>query len=36
MLFFPDGRGTDSVRLSYSLVDEEKIDDGIARLGAIL
>ena len=33
MLFFPDGRGTDSLRLSYSLVDEEKIDDGIARLG---
>jgi 2-aminoadipate transaminase len=36
MLFFPDGRGTDSLRLSYSLVDEEKIDDGIARLGSIL
>jgi 2-aminoadipate transaminase len=34
--FFPDGRGTDSLRLSYSLVDEEKIDDGIARLGSIL
>jgi 2-aminoadipate transaminase len=36
MLFFPDGRGTDSFRLSYSLVDEERIDDGIARLGSIL
>lgn len=36
MLFFPDGRGTDSLRLSYSLVDEDKIDDGIARLGSIL
>ena len=36
MLFFPDGRGTDSLRLSYSLVDEERIDDGIARLGSIL
>jgi 2-aminoadipate transaminase len=36
MLFFPDGRGTDSLRLSFSLVDEEKIDDGIARLGSIL
>ena len=36
MLFFPDGRGTDTLRLSYSLVDEDKIDDGIARLGSIL
>ena len=36
MLFFPDGRGAESLRLSYSLVDEEKIDDGIARLGSIL
>ena len=35
-LFFPDGQGTDSLRLSYSLVDEEKIDDGIARLGSIV
>jgi 2-aminoadipate transaminase len=35
-LFFPDGRGADSLRLSFSLVDEEKIDDGIARLGSIL
>ncbi|HEU5363162.1 MAG TPA: PLP-dependent aminotransferase family protein [Gaiellaceae bacterium] len=36
MLFFPDGRGTDSLRLSFSLVDEDEIDDGIARLGSIL
>jgi 2-aminoadipate transaminase len=36
MLFFPDGRGTESLRLSYSLVEEEKIDDGIARLGSIV
>jgi 2-aminoadipate transaminase len=36
MLFYPDGRGTASLRLSYSLVDEELIDDGIARLGSIL
>jgi len=36
MLFFPDGRGTDTLRLSYSLVDEAKIDEGIARLGSIL
>lgn len=35
-LFFPDGRGTDSLRLSFSQVDEAKIDDGIARLGALL
>lgn len=35
-LFFPDGRGTDSLRLSFSLVDEERIDDGIARLGSLL
>jgi 2-aminoadipate transaminase len=36
ILFFPDGRGTDSLRLSFSLVDEEKIDDGIARIGAVV
>jgi 2-aminoadipate transaminase len=35
-LFFPDGQGTDSLRLSFSLVDEEQIDDGIARLGSIV
>ncbi len=35
-LFFPDGRGSDTMRLSFSLVDEEKIDDGIARLGSLL
>ena len=35
-LFFPDGRGADTVRLSFSLVDEEQIDDGIARLGSLL
>jgi len=35
-LFFPDGRGADSLRLSFSLVDEAKIDEGIARLGEIL
>ena len=33
-LFFPDGRGADSVRLSFSLVDETSIDDGIERLAA--
>jgi 2-aminoadipate transaminase len=35
-LFFPDGRGDESVRLSFSLVDEEQIDDGVARLAALL
>ena len=35
-LFFPDGRGTATVRLSFSLVDEAQIDEGIARLGSLL
>ena len=35
-LFFPDGRGADNLRLSFSLVDEEKIEEGIARLGSLL
>ena len=35
-LFFPDGRGSDTVRLSFSLVDEARIDEGIAKLGALL
>jgi len=35
-LFFPDGRGDESVRLSFSLVDEAQIDEGIARLAALL
>jgi 2-aminoadipate transaminase len=34
-LFFPDGRGGDTVRLSFSLVDEAQIDDGIERLGSL-
>jgi 2-aminoadipate transaminase len=36
MLFYPDGRGTESLRLSFSLVDEGRIDDGIGHLGSIL
>ena len=36
MLFFPDGRGAENLRLSFSLVDEEQIDEGIARLGSLL
>ena len=35
-LFFPDGRGADTVRLSFSLVDEALIDDGIERLATLL
>jgi 2-aminoadipate transaminase len=35
-LFFPDGRGTDTVRLSFSMVDEARIDEGIERLGALI
>jgi DNA-binding transcriptional MocR family regulator len=34
-LFFPDGRGTDSVRLSFSLVDEAQIDEGVERLASL-
>jgi 2-aminoadipate transaminase len=35
-LFFPDGRGADTLRLSFSLVDEALIDDGIERLASAL
>ena len=35
-LFFPDGRGGDNVRLSFSLVDESAIDGGIARLAELV
>jgi 2-aminoadipate transaminase len=35
-LFFPDGRGADTVRLSFSLVDEALIDDGVERLASAL
>jgi 2-aminoadipate transaminase len=35
-LFFPDGRGTDNVRLSFSMVDETLIQDGIERLASCL
>jgi 2-aminoadipate transaminase len=34
--FFPDGRGGDNVRLSFSLVDEAQIDDGIERIASLL
>jgi 2-aminoadipate transaminase len=35
-LFFADGSGRDAVRLSFSLVDELQIDDGIERLAALM
>ena len=35
-LFFPDGRGGESARLSFSLVDEAQIDEGVERLAALL
>jgi 2-aminoadipate transaminase len=35
-VFFPDGRGADNVRLSFSLVDESAIDAGISRLAELL
>jgi len=35
-LFFPDGRGRENVRLSFSFVDEALIDDGIGRLASLL
>jgi 2-aminoadipate transaminase len=34
--FFPDGRGADNVRLSFSLVGEEQIEDGVGRLASLL
>ena len=35
-LFFADGRGTDSVRLSFSMVDESQIDEGVERLASLI
>ncbi len=34
--FFPDGRGADTMRLAYSMVDIDQIDEGIGRLGSLL
>jgi len=34
--FFPDSRGGDNVRLSFSLVDEAQIDEGIERLASLV
>jgi 2-aminoadipate transaminase len=35
-VFFADGRGGDNVRLSFSLVDESAIDEGIQKLSELL
>src|SRR5215211_3328303 len=35
-LFYPDGRGAENVRLSFSLVDEALIDEGIERLASLV
>ena len=36
MLFFPDGRGAESLRLSFSLVDAAEIGAGVERLGGVV
>jgi 2-aminoadipate transaminase len=35
-LFYPDGRGGENLRLSFSLVDETLIDEGIERLSSLV
>jgi 2-aminoadipate transaminase len=35
-LFYPDGRGGENVRLSFSLVEETLIDEGIERLASLV
>lgn len=34
--FYPDGRGTDTMRLAYSYPTEDRIDEGVKRLGELL
>jgi DNA-binding transcriptional MocR family regulator len=34
--FFPDGRGTHNLRFSFSRVDDELIEPGVAKLAALL
>ena len=34
-LFYADGRGRESVRLSFSMVDESLIEEGVERLAAL-
>ena len=35
-LFYPDGRGGENVRLSFSMVDESLIDEGVERLASLV
>ena len=35
-LFYPDGRGTENLRLSFSMVDESLIATGVERLASLL
>ena len=35
-LFYADGRGGENIRLSFSMVDESLIDEGVDRLGSLL
>jgi 2-aminoadipate transaminase len=35
-LFFPDGRGSENIRLAFSQVDESLIDEGVERLASLL
>lgn len=34
--FFPDGRGDHNLRLSYSRIEDEQIDDGVDRLAELI
>lgn len=34
--FYPDGRGRDNVRLAYSRIEDEDIEEGAARLGRLI
>jgi DNA-binding transcriptional MocR family regulator len=35
-LFYPDGRGSENIRLAFSQVDESLIDEGVERLASLL
>lgn len=35
-LFYPDGRGGENLRLSFSMVDESLIDEGVERLASLV
>ena len=35
-LFYSDGSGAENVRLSFSMVDEALIDDGVERLAGLV